>query len=75
MQRDRDRLERRAALHAARAQGCVCRPELAPDIVEGVRVIATRHDDWCPLLKIMEERPPGLSRAQVLLVRETGEAS
>lgn len=41
-----------AAIRAARAQGCMCRPEakvrkIAPNVSE----IVLRHDGWCPLLR------------------------
>jgi len=70
MRRERERCWRHASLKAARAQGCLCLPEFAPDTVAGVPVLAVRHDIWCPLLRVMEERPPGLARSQVLFLRE-----
>lgn len=46
-----------AALVAARAQGCVCRPELKlVEIASGVYRVAIAHDAWCPLLRAREDR-------------------
>jgi hypothetical protein len=59
-----------------RAQGCVC----AVDVVfgspthplagrlPGEVAVQLRHDDWCPMLRTMQERPPGTARGQVLLI-------
>jgi hypothetical protein len=46
-----------AALAAARAQGCVCRPELKlVEIEPGFYTARLAHDDWCPLLRAREDR-------------------
>ena len=28
---------------------------------------AVHHDDWCPLLRVEQEKPPGLGRWQAVL--------
>ena len=55
-----------AALRAARAQGCTCEPEVR--FVNGQPPLATlAHDEWCPLLRTMQERPPGAARSQAVI--------
>lgn len=62
---------RRAALQAAKAQGCVCSPALAVDHVAGAPQVTLRHDSWCPLGIVMSERAPG-ARWQAVLYPEDG---
>ena len=59
--------------HAARArglrpgarrlcqQGCTCHVQITVETVEGLDApaAAVHHDDWCPLLRTMQERTPG----------------
>jgi hypothetical protein len=55
------------ALKAARAQGCVCDPEIMVSWNAGeVPLIDVAHDDWCPLLRVMQEREPA-GRYQAVL--------
>lgn len=69
------RQAKRAALAAARAQGCTCDVKVVvqpPNGVGGLHDITLRHDSWCPLLRVMEERSPGPARSQVVLWRQDG---
>lgn len=59
------------AIRAARAQGCTCNVEVIGSGLE----FTLRHDAWCPLLRIMEERKPGLARAQIVIAPRRGGAS
>lgn len=45
---ERDRI-RHAALEAARAQGCTCKPTVTLARREPVWHAQVAHDDWCPL--------------------------
>lgn len=60
---------RDVALRACRQQGCTCEVEIVVEIVDGLDApaVEVRHDDHCPLLRTMEERPPGLGRWQAVL--------
>lgn len=66
---------RKIALTTARAQGCMCEPTIefnqsdhpmrAASIARGLPEALTptiRHDDWCPLLRRMRERPSRLDQ-------------
>lgn len=57
------------ALRACRGQGCTCDVEIEVETVEGLDAPAAvvRHEDHCPLLRVMQERPPGLARTQAVL--------
>jgi hypothetical protein len=68
---DRERQARNLALRACREQGCTCDVEITVETVDGLDApaAAVRHDDWCPLLRTMQERPPGLARWQAVLGR------
>jgi hypothetical protein len=48
------------AIAAARAQGCACQPDVLVEWNTGEHVshISLGHQDWCPLLRVMQERPP-----------------
>ena len=41
------------------------------ETVEGLNApaVAVRHDDHCPLLRTVQERPPGLGRWQAVLYK------
>ena len=60
IRRQREITERKrmtkAALKVAREQGCVCKPRVEAtklaDRHHGVRI---QHDDWCPLLRAVQE--------------------
>jgi hypothetical protein len=84
LRRRRQRQAKKNAIRAVRAQGCVCDVEIhfdRPD-VPGARVakavgipnLAVLHDDWCPFLRVIEERQPGLARSQALIYRPDQEA-
>ena len=49
------------ALGACRQQGCTCHVQITVETVEGLDApaAAVHHDDWCPLLRTMQERTPG----------------
>lgn len=74
----------REAKRLARAQGCVCGVEakvgqsdhpLAAAANVGVTPVSLRHDDWCPLLRTMQERSPDpLARTQLVIYRPGGAA-
>jgi hypothetical protein len=64
IRRTRERKLIKASRAAVKAQGCVCDVEIVP---VGDEEYQARHDDWCPLLRVMEEREPGLARSQVIL--------
>jgi hypothetical protein len=75
IRRDRERRLAKAARKAARVQGCVCNVEITFDrtdhplrSIDGMAPVSVAHDDWCPLLRVLEERPPGLARTQLMLV-------
>lgn len=74
-ERELRKAARREAIRAARAKGCTCDPEVVFDLpshpvaglaAEQDRIVSAtlRHDDWCPLLRVAEERPPGLARLE-----------
>lgn len=68
--RDREREAKRVARRAARQQGCVCGLEITVEWVEEFPLCQLFHDDWCPLLRVMEEgagAPEG--RTQVVLYK------
>src|SRR3954447_14402356 len=84
MRRAQRREAAKKMLAAARTEGCVCDVEIVFDAPDhplaghgssAVHVVSLRHDDWCPLLRVMEEHEPGLARAQLLLYRRGGEAT
>jgi hypothetical protein len=54
---------RQIAIRAARAQGCTCNVEVIGSGLE----FTLRHDAWCPLLRVMEERGPGPARSQLVI--------
>lgn len=57
----------RESIQAARQQGCACQPDA---IVEwepgGIPLVRLAHDDWCPLMRVMNERTPD-GRWQVVI--------
>lgn len=80
MRRRREREQRKAvergAIRAVRAQGCTCNPEVAFDAPDhplaaaardGVVPATVKHDSWCPLLRVIEERPPSAGRTQIAI--------
>lgn len=60
---------RHAAILAAQAQGCTCDVEAVTRGTHGPNAayIELRHDDWCPLYRVMCERPPGPARTQITI--------
>jgi hypothetical protein len=66
---DREREARDLALRAAREQGCTCDVEIEVETVDGLDAPAAvvRHERHCPLLRVAQERPPGLARWQAVL--------
>jgi hypothetical protein len=83
LKRARRKQQARIVRDAARAQGCTCNPTVAfdppwhplasHDVGEHVSV---HHDDWCPLLRVMEERGPDLlARTQILLSKPDDEGT
>jgi hypothetical protein len=66
---DREQEARDPALRACRQQGCTCDVEITIETVDGLDApaAAVRHDDHCPLLRTMQERPPGLGRRQAVV--------
>ena len=67
--RDREQEACDLALRACRQQGCTCEVEIEVGTVEGLNapVTAVHHEDHCPLLRTMQERPPGPARWQAVL--------
>lgn len=67
--RDREREAHDLALRACRQQGCTCDVQITVETVEGLDAPAAvvAHEDHCPLLRTMQERPPGLGRCQAVL--------
>ena len=67
--RDREQEAHDLALRACRQQGCTCAVEIRVEIIDGLDAPAAtvQHEDHCPLLRTMQERPPGLARAQAVL--------
>jgi hypothetical protein len=67
--RDREREAHDLALRACREQGCTCDVEITIETVDGLGAPAAtiEHDDHCPLLRTMQERPPGLGRWQAVI--------
>jgi hypothetical protein len=65
----REREARELALRACREQGCTCEVEFIVEGVDGLDApaVAVVHEDWCPLLRTMQERPPGRARWQAVL--------
>lgn len=64
----------RVARAAAKKQGCVCNVEVTiTGHLDGWPVASVAHDDWCPLLRVMEERttPPG--QPQQAIIYDGGE--
>ena len=67
LRRRRQREARTAAIRAARAMGCTCDVQIEFGLrdhplhgaVDDLTAVLVRHDDWCPLLRVMEERKPG----------------
>ncbi len=46
-----------AALRAAKAQGCVCQPDLRlAEFKPGLYSVTLAHDEWCPLLRARKDR-------------------
>lgn len=73
MQRERQKGLRRVSIRAAKAQGCVCDVQISfVDNEHGIDECKVMHDDWCPLLRVMEERPPGLARSQAVIYDPKG---
>lgn len=74
---------KKQAIRAARAQGCTCDVEIRFGSPEhpfhGTEAekygVSVMHDDWCPLLRVMEERKPGLARTQLVISREEDDAA
>jgi hypothetical protein len=66
---DREQEARDLTLRACRQQGCTCDVEITIEIVDGLDApaAAVHHDDHCPLLRTMQERPPGPERWQAVL--------
>jgi hypothetical protein len=59
MRRAAEQRARKALLTACRAQGCTCDVEAEVLRWHGaIPEVAARHDDWCPLLRVMQERGP-----------------
>jgi hypothetical protein len=51
----RDEHARRAVYTALCEQGCACEPDMIVcGYRDGVPLIETRHDDWCPWLRSRE---------------------
>lgn len=57
------------ALRACRQQGCTCDVEITVEIIDGLDApcAAVAHKDWCPLLRVEQEKPPGLGRWPAVL--------
>lgn len=71
LRRRREQQATKDARRGCRAQGCTC--EVALEIVsweEGMPQVAARHDDWCPLLRVMQERDPSARHQVVLSLRK-----
>lgn len=48
-----------AAVANAREHGCRCRLEVTVgELAPGLYEATVQHDDWCPLLRSITERPP-----------------
>jgi hypothetical protein len=74
MRRQQERDARKAARAAARRQGCACHVEaVVLGWVAGIPEVQVRHDDWCPLLRVMQEREPG-ARSQIVITPKDGES-
>ena len=77
MLRRKQATARKNAIRAVKAQGCTCKPEIvfgAPDHPGAGKIwpgntVSIRHDDWCPLLRVLQEREPG-ARMQLLVYPE-----
>jgi hypothetical protein len=63
--------ERQACLvsiRAVRAQGCTCSVEVSVcDWFENLPWVEAAHDDWCPLLRAVQERGSGSARSQLVV--------
>jgi hypothetical protein len=35
--------------------------------------VTLKHDPWCPLLRVIEERKPGLARSQLVIYPKPGD--
>jgi hypothetical protein len=77
MARRRRTAARKNAILAVKAQGCTCRPEIdfdAPDHplhgqLGPCEQVSVRHDDWCPLYRVLQEREP-MARMQAVVCFE-----
>lgn len=63
----RRQAQRHAAITAAKASGCTCRPEIRHvRSIDGVPHLEVRHDDWCPMndhgTQYVIHRQPGCDR-------------
>jgi hypothetical protein len=49
------------SLRACRQQGCTCDVEFEVETVDPALApfVAAHHEDWCPLLRVEQEKPPG----------------
>lgn len=75
IRRQRETQVRKIALQVARAQGCTCQPDY--EVVGWIRdtpEVALKHDDWCPLLRVMEERGPDRGPQVLFWKREEPDA-
>jgi hypothetical protein len=59
---------KRAALEAARAQGCVCKPTITLTGQDALWHAQVAHDDWCPLYRSNERATSGTPTGPVVFV-------
>jgi hypothetical protein len=66
------------AIRVARAQGCTCDVEVtfgrADHPFAGIAALhqtpSLAHDDWCPLIRVLDERKPGpFAHTQAILCK------
>jgi hypothetical protein len=56
--------------------GCTCEPDVLVEWSSGdvVSLVSLAHDDWCPLLRVMQEREPAGRYQAVVAFGEPSEA-
>jgi len=64
---DRRRIKR-AALEAARKQGCVCKPTITLTGGDPVWRAQVAHDDWCPVYRSLERANSSIPTGPVVFV-------